>query len=65
MAHCNLPFVSKLSSILLRNQFLKADIVLGYASSMQRKLLTFFLFKSATISISCIVFIYDCATIQW
>jgi len=36
-AHCGLPFVSKLSSILFRKfSYWKAGIVLSYASNMQR-----------------------------
>ena len=40
-AHLGLPFLSKLSSVLLKNSFRRAswhsDIVLSYASNVQRK----------------------------
>jgi len=47
-AYRGLPFVRKLSFILLKKvQFLDPGMALSYISNIQRKLLIFFLFKSA------------------
>jgi len=47
MAYHNLPYVHKLSFILLKNlKFLHVGIALSYASNMKRKLLIFFLSKT-------------------
>jgi len=59
-AHCTgLPFVSKLSSVLLKNfSFWRAgwhsDIVLSYASNVQRKLSIFFILKVQSVRLCCI-----------
>jgi len=47
-AYCGLPFVCELSSILLKKTwFLKAGMVLSYASNIQRKLSIFSFFSKA------------------
>jgi len=62
MAYGGLPFVRKLSFILFKKlQFLDAGMALSYAGSIQRKLSIFFSFQKCSLSISRIVFIYDCA----
>jgi len=63
--HCGLMFASKLSSILLRNfSYLKAGVVLSYASNIWRKLSNIFSFQKSNPS-SHIVFIYNCAILWW
>jgi len=64
-AHCSLPFVRKLSSILFRNfSYRKAGVVLSCARNIQRKLSIFFSFRKCSLS-SCIVYASHDFAVLW